>query len=158
MEYKFYITPSMIDKLKGNVLEVKKSELDRLAETFKKIVKENEDLTKKCEDLEKENRNLKKESNDKILSNEIGYGKLAAKIENENNILKSKIDSLQKVITTMEKLYLDEIKDLKMKLKSNNLGNIKAEIRNEIEVGIKESIKKLSEESIEVGENFDIEI
>ena len=150
MKYQFDLAPSILDEIKGNIIRAKKSEFERLVDTFKSAVKENDELKEKYSILEEENKKLKKENNQKIISNEVGYGKLVAKLEEENKILKSKLDNLYQNLKAMEKLYLDEIKELKDKLKNcNNISDvIKKTIHNEL--------SKISKEPMNY--NFEIKV
>jgi len=115
---KFNLKPTSLDKLKGNIVNVKYSGLKEFAKVFEKISEENIELKEKLEILEKENQELKRRLNKEILSEELGPDSEIVKMEKENKTLKEKLDNIQKSFKVMEKLYLSEIKDLKETLLS----------------------------------------
>jgi predicted nuclease with TOPRIM domain len=134
MKYQFKLTPTTLDKLKGNVVQVKLSELNKFADTFKEIVEENDKLKEVIEQLETEKENLNKELNQKILNSEIGTNNYVSKIENENEELKDKIDRLTASFKAMETLYLEEIKKLSQKVDNTNISKvIKDTLKSEFE-------------------------
>jgi len=148
---KFNLTPTMFDKVKGNVILVKKDELEKFAEYCKENVSKVEELENRVKELQEENEKLKRELNQKIISQEIGKDSELVKLEKENEELKAKIQELENKYEIMEKTYLAKIKELK-----SNDCDIKKEIESIIKETLHKEFKKF-EEPVGIA-NFEINI
>jgi len=168
---RFNLTPTIFDKLKGNTLLVKKSELQNVSDYIISIKNDNSMLTEEIISIRNQNENLKKELNEYILNNEIGYKKeLNENIQQlkeqniQQEIQNEKLRNQVKNLKAMEDLYIQEIKKLRSQIENNliapvnssksnkisskKINQIKNELKSEIENELKSEIKNSIKNSV----------
>jgi len=164
---KFNLEVRALDRLTGNVYEVRKDELSKFINYYNEQVeeineckKQKQDLMKSISDMNEENMFLKKENekmkeyirrleNTKVLDAELGKDSVVSKQDKIIKELEKNNEMLLKKFESMEKLYLEKISELMGK-------NISVK---SIEKTIKESIEKTLDELLNTPEtdfNFDI--
>ena len=163
---KFNLEVRALDKLTGNVYEVRKDELSKFINYYnekieelkvcqeqkQKLMKSNSDINERNLFLETENRRMKdyikRLENSQVLDAEIGKDSVVAKQDKIIKELEKNNEKLLKKFELMEKLYLEKINEL--------MGNVS---EKSIEKTIKESIKNTLEELLNYPEtefNFEI--
>jgi len=140
---KFDLTPSTFDKLKGNVILVKRDELEKFAgyckENISKVEKledENGNLKNIMSEKDKEIIELKRKLNQKIISQEVGNDSNLTKLDKENIKLKKELELIKRKYKAMENMYLTKINEIK----GTSCKGIKEEVSNIIKETIKSEL------------------
>jgi len=163
---KFNLEVRALDKLTGNVYEVRKDELSKFINYYNEKIEELEECKSQKQDLmksksdineknlflETENRRMKdyikRLENSQVLDSEIGKNSVVSKQDKIIKELEKNNEKLLKKIKAMEELYLEKISEL--------MGNVS---KKSIEKTIKDSVKNTLEELLNYPEtefNFEI--